>query len=110
MWIHGDLCEGNGLDGTQEAFGQGHFPPNHARKPFCRVFPISRKILGPPWAPGGFPIGPLKELLPILPPAALFQFTGCAAVHEAKSNRTQPNATNPIQTKPANLMKNAVSL
>ena len=71
MGFGGNLCEGIGLYGAQEAFGQAHFPPNPARKSFYRDFPISRKIPGPPWAPGGSPIGPLKELLPILPPAAL---------------------------------------
>ena len=27
MSFYGDLCEGIALYGTQEAFGQGHFPP-----------------------------------------------------------------------------------
>ena len=30
--LHGILQEGNGLYGTQEAFGQGRFPPNPPRK------------------------------------------------------------------------------
>ena len=29
--FHRDLCEGNGLYGAQEAFGQAHFPPNPTR-------------------------------------------------------------------------------
>ena len=50
-------------------------PQTLPEKHFTGISPIPEKILGPPWhplAPGGFPIGPLKELLPILPPAALF--------------------------------------
>ena len=71
MRFHGDLCEGNGLYGTLEAFGQARFPPNPTRKSICGVFPISRKNPWAPLAPGGSPMGPLKELLPILLPAAL---------------------------------------
>ena len=55
--FYGDLCEGIGLYGTQEAFGQAHFPPNLAGKAFCKVFPISRKKPWPPWAPW-IPLGP----------------------------------------------------
>ena len=51
MRFCGDLCEGIGLYGAQEAFGQAHFPPNPARKSFYRDFPISRKIPGPPYWP-----------------------------------------------------------
>ena len=50
MGFERDLSEGDGLYGTQEAFGQGHFPLNPARKSFCRDFPVSRKL---PWAPLG---------------------------------------------------------
>ena len=46
--FEGDLCEGIGLYGIQEAFGQAHFPPNPTRKSFYKDFPISRKS---PWAP-----------------------------------------------------------
>ena len=48
MRFHGDLCEGNGLYGTQEAFGQAHFLPNPTRKTFYKDFPISAKIIGHP--------------------------------------------------------------
>ena len=48
--FEGDLCEGTGLYGAQEAFGQGHFPLNPTRQICSRDFPISRKI---PWAPLG---------------------------------------------------------
>ena len=47
------FCEGNGLYGTQEAFGWTNFPPNPPRKLFYRDFPQIRKILGPPLAPCG---------------------------------------------------------
>ena len=53
----------------------GPFPPKPYQKNILRGFPISRKNPWPPWAPGGSPIGPLKELLPILPPAALHMVT-----------------------------------
>ena len=32
MGIEGDLCEGFGLYGAQEAFGQARFPPNPFKK------------------------------------------------------------------------------
>ena len=32
MGFGGNLCEGNGLYGTQEAFGQARFPPNPLKK------------------------------------------------------------------------------
>ena len=48
--FHGDLCEGSGLYGTLEAFGQAHFPPNPTRKSFYGDLPISQKIPGPPCA------------------------------------------------------------
>ena len=32
MGFEGDLCEGFGLYGTQEAFGQARFPPNPLKK------------------------------------------------------------------------------
>ena len=50
----------------------GPFPPKPYQKIILQGFShFTKKSLGPPWAPGGSPIGPLKELLPILPPAAL---------------------------------------
>ena len=63
--FHRDLCEGNGLYGTQEAFGQAHCPPNLTRKSIYGVFPISRKnawaplALGPWWVP----YWPFKEAI-----------------------------------------------
>ena len=48
MGFEGDLCEGFGLYGAQEAFGQAHSSPNPPRKSFYKDFPISRKN---PWAP-----------------------------------------------------------
>ena len=32
MGFEGDLCEGIGLYGAQEAFGQARFPPNPLKK------------------------------------------------------------------------------
>ena len=40
MGLDGDLCEGIGLYGAQEAFGQAGFPPNPLKKYFTRIFPI----------------------------------------------------------------------
>ena len=60
MRFRGDLCEGNGLYGTQEAFGQAHFPPNPTRKSMYGFSPFPKET-GPPWAPGGSPIGPLRS-------------------------------------------------
>ena len=51
--FHGDPCRGNGLYGTQEAFGQASFPPNPTRKPNIRH-------TGPPPGPG--PVGPWVAL------------------------------------------------
>jgi len=57
--IYGDLCEGIGLYGAQEAFGQGHFPLNPTRKSLYRDSPISRKN---PWALPGPLAGSLLTL------------------------------------------------
>ena len=46
------LCEWIGLRGAQEAFGQGHFPPNPTRKLLSKLFYISGKVReapGPQW-------------------------------------------------------------
>ena len=49
MGFEGDLCEGIGLYGTQEAFGRAHFPPKPTRKWFPKDFPNFGKIgEGPP--------------------------------------------------------------
>ena len=55
MGVEGDLCEGIGWYGAQEAFGQAHSLPNPARKSFYMDFPFSQKIPGPggPQGPGG---------------------------------------------------------
>ena len=47
--VEGDLCEGFGLCGTQEAFGQARFPPNPLKKWFYRDFAQSRGLVGAPW-------------------------------------------------------------
>ena len=71
MGFEGDLCEGNGLYGTQEAFGQARFPPNPLTKWFYRDFPISRKNPWAPWPSMVIPSAPLwgwPIQLPINPP------------------------------------------
>ena len=57
MGVHGDLCEGIGLYGAQEAFGQAVSPQTQLENNFQGFPQFPKKSLGPPWALGGFPIG-----------------------------------------------------
>ena len=59
------FCEGNGLCGTQEPFGCGHFPPIPPMGGFSRDFPQIRKSSGPPWAPGWVAYWPFVGPWPI---------------------------------------------
>ena len=52
-------------------FGKAISPQTLPENHFVGFSPFSEKSLGPPGPHAGFPIGSLKELLPILPPAAL---------------------------------------
>ena len=65
MRFPGILCEGNGVYGTQEPFGCGHFLPNPPRERFYWDFPQTRKSQGAPWAPGWVAYCPFVSLWPI---------------------------------------------
>ena len=65
MGVHGDPCEGNGLYGTQEAFGQGRFLPSPTRKSFSRPSRISGPVRGPPWGSMVAPYCPFVGQWPI---------------------------------------------
>ena len=56
MRFYRDLCEGIGLYGTLEAFGQGHFPQTLSENNFMGISPFPKKN---PWAPPGPLVGPL---------------------------------------------------
>ena len=66
MRYYGNLCEGIGLYGTQEAFGQARFPPNPLKKWLYRDFPHSRGLVGGP------PRGLVGCLLSLCGPMGLF--------------------------------------
>ena len=66
MGLEGDLCEGIGLYGVQEAFGQARFPPNPPKKLFYMDFPHSRRLVGSP------PRGLVACLLPLCGPLRWF--------------------------------------
>ena len=48
MRFYGDLCEGIGLYGAQEAFGQARFPQTLPENHFTGISPFPEKSLGPP--------------------------------------------------------------
>ena len=71
MRFYRDLCEGNGLYGTQEAFGQGRFPPNPPRNLFFRPPRISDQFGGPLGLHGGSLLSLCGPIGPYCPHSAL---------------------------------------
>ena len=67
MRFHGDLCQGIGLYGAQEAFGQGHFPQTLPDNNFLDFPGFRDQFGGPPGPPWCLPIAPLWANGPILP-------------------------------------------
>ena len=75
MGFEGDLCEGFGLYGAQEAFGQARFPPQPSKKIVLQGFSpfpgVSGEPPGPPWCLPIALCGPMGLFCPVWGPAAV---------------------------------------